>query len=157
MIRPRFVPAAALALAVAACLPASIRPSPTPSAAPTPLPTLPPAPTPSATPPRPTPTPGPSFTLYTVKGGDTLTSIAHRFETSARSIAYWNRDQYPSLDPESADYRPNRIERGWVLRLLPGQEYVPPPDDGETGESPTPSPPDDEYESLPPGSPTLAP
>jgi hypothetical protein len=84
-----------------------------------------------------------------VKAGDTLTGLGRQFKTSGRSIAYWNRDQYPTLDPESADYAPDNLQRGWVLRILPGQEYVPPPDDGETGEEPTPSPPD-EYESLPP-------
>ena len=68
----------------------------------------------------------------------------------ARSIAYWNRDEYPSLDPESANYRPNVLQRGWVLEILPGQEYVPPPDDGETGEQATPTPDDSEdYEPLP--------
>ena len=88
--------------------------------------------------------------LYTVARGDTLTSIARRHRTSGRSIAYWNRDEYPSLDPESADYRPNVLQRGWVLKILPGQEYVPPPDDGETGEQATPTPDDSEdYEPLP--------
>ena len=57
-------------------------------------------------------------------------AIARRHRTSGRSIAYWNRDEYPSLDPESANYRPNVLQRGWVLKILPGQEYVPPPDDG---------------------------
>jgi hypothetical protein len=143
------------ALLLAACLPASIRPTPTPS--PTPTPTATPSPTPTPTPGPPTPTPGPSFTLHTVRRGDTLISIARKYDTDGRSVAYWNRDQYPSLDPESADYQPNRLERGWVLRVLPGQQYVPPPDDGETGESPTPSPPDDEYETLPPEEATAAP
>jgi hypothetical protein len=37
-----------------------------------------------------------------------------------------------------------------VLKILPGQEYVPPPDDGETGEEATPTPDDSEdYEPLP--------
>ena len=81
-----------------------------------------------------------------MRRGDTLTGIARRYGTSGRSIAYWNRDQYPSLDPESANYDPNALQRGWVLRVLPGEEYVPPPDDGETGESPTPSPGEEEYE-----------
>ena len=141
------VAAALAAVALAGCLPASIRPTPVPPPTPSPTaaPTAPPTPTP--TPAEPTPTPGPSFTLHTVRRGDTLTSIARRYGTSGRSIAYWNRDQYPSLDPESADYDPNDLERGWVLRVLPGEEYAPPPEEGETGESPTPSPPDDEYET----------
>jgi hypothetical protein len=140
--------AALVAAAVAGCLPASIRPTPVPPPTPTPSVAPSPSPTPAPTPAEPTPTPGPSFTMHTVRRGETLTSIARRYGTSGRSIAYWNRDQYPSLDPESPDYAPNRLERGWVLRVLPGEEYAPPPDEGETGESPTPSPPDDEYETA---------
>ena len=65
---------------------------------------------------RPTPTPGPSFATYKVKKGDTISSIAKKFKTSVQSIAYWNRVTYPSLDPESAKYRPDRLEVGWVLQ-----------------------------------------
>jgi hypothetical protein len=133
--------ALALALVAGACLPASIRPTPTPPPTPTPTPSPPPTPTPTPAPP--TPTPGPTFVIHRVVRGDTLIRIARRYDTSPRSIAYWNRDTYPTLDPESAKYDPDGLERGWRLRLLPGQEYVPPPDDGETGESPTPSPPDE--------------
>jgi LysM domain-containing protein len=137
-----------LALAVAACLPASVRPPAPPPATPTPTPTAPPTPTP--TPGPPTPTPGPSFALYTVKSGDTLTSIARRFKTDGRSIAYWNRDTYPGLDPESAGYRPDAIKVGWVLRILRGQAYVSPPDDGETGDQSTPTPDDsNDFEPTP--------
>ena len=50
-------------------------------------------------PPRRRPTPGPTFELYTVKRGDTLTSIAKRFKTDARSIAYWNRGRVPVAGP----------------------------------------------------------
>ena len=66
---------------------------------------------------RPTPTPGPSFTTYKVKKGDTI--VVDRARSSRRasqSIAYWNRVTYPSLDPESAKYRPDRLEVGWVLQ-----------------------------------------
>jgi peptidoglycan/xylan/chitin deacetylase (PgdA/CDA1 family) len=52
--------------------------------------------------------------------GDSLLSIARRFNTSARSIAFWNRDTYPSLDPDSKNYSPNNIQVGWRLRLQPG-------------------------------------
>ena len=81
---------------------------------------------------RPTPTPEPSPTSYTVGAGDTLTSIARRFATTARSIAFWNRARYPSLDPESGDYAPDRIEIGWTLTIIPGvvvdeTETTPPP------------------------------
>lgn len=140
---------AAVLLLAAGCLPAAVRPTPMP--VPTPTPTPSPSPTPSPTPGPPTPTPGPTFLLHTVVRGDTLTSLARRYATSGRSIAYWNRDQYPSLDPESADYNPNNLKRGWVLRILPGQEYAPPPDDGETGEQVSPTPDDfEDYESESP-------
>ncbi len=75
---------------------------------------------PSASFTRPTPTPEPSFATYTVVPGDTLTSIAKRFATTPRSIAYWNRPTYPSLDPESPAYEPDRIEVGWTLAIVPG-------------------------------------
>ncbi len=143
----RIILAIFLLVALGACLPASIRPTPTPIPTPTPTPTAPPTPTP--TPGPPTPTPAPTFLLHKVVSGDTLTGLGRRYKTTGRSIAYWNRDQYPTLDPESADYAPNNLQRGWVLRILPGQQYVPPPGDGETGEEPTPTPPD-EYESMPP-------
>lgn len=91
-------------------------------------------PTPGASPSftRPTPTPEPSPISYTVGAGDTLTSIARRFATTARSIAFWNRARYPSLDPESGDYAPDRIEIGWRLTIIPGlvvdeTELTPPP------------------------------
>ena len=119
-----------LAVSLAACLPPSVRPTPTPGPTPTPSPT--PLPTPSPTPAPPTPTPAPTFAQYTVVRGDTLLSIAKRFQTTGRSIAYWNRDRYPGLDPESADYDPDTLQRGWVLMILPGQEYHPPMDEGET-------------------------
>lgn len=138
----------AVLVVTAGCLPAAVRPTPAP--APTPTPTAPPPPTPSPTPGPPTPTPAATFLLHAVVRGDTLTSLARRYKTSGRSIAYWNRDLYPSLDPESAGYQPNNLKRGWVLRILPGQEYAAPPDDGETGEQATPTPNDEDVESPSP-------
>jgi hypothetical protein len=85
---------------------------------------------------RPTPTPQPSFFAYVVKRGDTLTSIARRYRTTARSIAFWNRAQHPSLDPDSPSYAPNRIELGWILLLVPDLELDP----EELGPEPTPQP-----------------
>lgn len=83
--------------------------------------------------------PAPTFATYTVRGGDTLTSLAKRFETTLESLAYWNRARYPSLDPESPAYRPDRIEVGWQLSYIPGTvvdpENLPP-----ASESPTPEP-----------------
>lgn len=128
------------------CLPASVRPTPTPDPTPTPTPS--PAPTPTPTPGPPTPTPGPSFEVYTVKRGDTLISIARAFRTDGRSIAYWNRDAYPTLDPESAGYDPDTVRVGWALRILRGAAYEPPEDDGESGELHTP-PPEEEEEETP--------
>ena len=117
-------PAALLvfAAAVAGCLPEGAGPGASPAVAAgsptsTPGPTG-PTPVPSFV--RPTPTPLPPFTTYVVKRGDTLTSIARKFKTTGRSIAYWNRVAHPSLDPESAHYDPNSIRRGWVLVLIPG-------------------------------------
>jgi hypothetical protein len=112
-----------LAAAVAGCLPPVVGPagsttgsaaavSPTPSPAPT-------GPTPSPSFVRPTPTPMPTFMTYVVKAGDSLNTIAHRFNTKARSIAFWNRAAYPSLDPESSKYAPNSIRIGWTLVLIP--------------------------------------
>jgi hypothetical protein len=77
-------------------------------------------PTPVPTFARPTPSPGPTFRPYEVKPGDSLNSIARRFETDGRSIAWWNRGFYPSLDPESPDYAPNTIRVGWMLVIQPG-------------------------------------
>ena len=110
-------------LIVAACLPDAVGPNaashspgqPTPTTRPTPSgPTL----VPTFVPP--TPTPGPTFFTYVVVRGDTLIKIAKRYKTTDRSIAFWNRGTYPSLNPQSSKYQPNRIEIGWVLALIPG-------------------------------------
>ena len=106
---------------------ATAPPTPTPS----PTPTTSPAPSPTFV--RPTPTPLPTFTSYTVASGDSLNTIAHKFRTTARSLAWWNRGTYPTLDPESAAYAPGHIEVGWVLTLLPGTVV-------DDANPPTPSP-----------------
>jgi hypothetical protein len=113
--------------------PASLPPA-TPGPSPSPIAVAPPTPTPSPTP-RPSPTP----LVYTVKPGDSLLSIAKRFKTTGRSIAYWNRARYPSLDPDSPKYNPDRIEVGWILTFTPGVKI------------------DAGIESPPPGSPSAAP
>jgi len=82
-------------------------------------PSVPTSPTPRPTIVPPTPTPAPTFFVYAVKSGDSLNSIAHRFGTTARSIAFWNRSTYPSLDPDSATYRPGLLKLGWTLFLIP--------------------------------------
>jgi hypothetical protein len=60
-----------------------------------------------------------------VKAGDTLVAIADRFGTDVLSLAFWNREAHPSLDPDSAEYRPNRIEVGWILQLVPDVKVDP--------------------------------
>lgn len=89
---------------------------------------------------RPTPMPSPTFLAYEVRSGDSLTSIARLFGTTARSIAYWNRDRYPSLDPDSETYEPNRIEIGWTLLLIP-TEVVAEDDLPDATPAPTHAPP----------------
>jgi len=150
-VRPRWPPAI-LALAVAAavvaagCLPAE---APGASSAPGPS-----GPTPRPSFVAPTPTPAPTFAIYTVTRGDSLNSIADRYGTSARSIAYWNRDTYPSLDPEGPGYKPNLLKVGWTLRIIPHAEFdeqtLPEPS-GLQGTPPSPKPTDDEieYEDTP--------
>ncbi|HEV8488842.1 MAG TPA: polysaccharide deacetylase family protein [Candidatus Limnocylindrales bacterium] len=99
-------------------------------------------PEPSRTFVRPTPTPVPTPLTYFVKSGDSLNSIADEFGTTARSIAFWNRDRYPSLDPESEQYAPDRIGVGWTFSLIPNAVYD---EDAEpslppTAASPSPAP-----------------
>jgi LysM repeat protein len=94
---------------------------------------------------RPTPTPAPTFMTYVVKSGDSLNTIAHRYGTTARSIAFWNRGTYPSLDPEAAGYRPDVIRLGWPLVLIPNVKF-----DEQTLPGPTPNPTDpSEADPLP--------
>ncbi len=67
----------------------------------------------------PTPTPAPTFLVYVVVAGDNLNIIARHFGTTARSIAFWNRATYPSLDPLSSGYRPDIVRIGWTLLVVP--------------------------------------
>jgi peptidoglycan/xylan/chitin deacetylase (PgdA/CDA1 family) len=128
--RSRFVAvlplAVAMAVALVGCAPSG---SPSPSVSPSPTSASPgtggASPSTGASPrPSPSPSPAPSATpvAYVVRSGDTLFSIARRFDTTARSIAFWNRDTYPSLDPDAPDYEPDRIVVGWTLDVWPGQE-----------------------------------
>lgn len=131
-------------LAVTACDLSVREPSATP-------PSLAPVPSASASPSfvRPTPMPQATFMVYVVASGDTLSSIADTFGTSAQSLAYWNRATYPSLDPDSSNYDPNTIQAGWTLVLLPFAEVdpedLPPPSEAPSeseyvSESASPSP-----------------
>jgi hypothetical protein len=101
------------------------------------VPPLPTGPTPVPSFVRPTPTPAPTFLAYVVKAGDNLDKIAHRFGTTGRSIAYWNRGTYPSLDPEAPGYSPNLVRVGWTLLLIPKVVV-----DEQTLAEPTPNPTD---------------
>lgn len=132
----------AAVLVVGACVPepdgGSAPPSGAGPSAAVATPSTTPVPTgPSASPSfiRPTPLPSPTFFVYLVRAGDTLSSIGRRFSTNAFSLAVWNRDAYPSLDPDSAGYAPDRIQVGWQLRLIPGKLV-----DEEELLRPTPSP-----------------
>jgi len=115
---------------VAACVPTPANrpsptpPGPTPVATPTPVPT-PAGPTPTPSFIRPTPTPLPTFLNYVVKSGDNLETIARVHGTDIPSLSFWNRTKYPSLDPDSPAYRPNRIEVGWILDLIPNVKVDP--------------------------------
>jgi LysM domain len=91
----------------------------------------------------PTPTPLPTFLIYVVKPSDSLLSIAKRLRTTGRSLAYWNRATYKNLDPDSPGYAPDKIQVGWKLRYLPGQQTngqdeMASPDVAEPSESPPP-------------------
>jgi hypothetical protein len=118
----------AIALLLMACVPEPTnRPSPTGGVAvstPTLIPT-PAGPTPTPSFVRPTPTPQPTFLVYTVVSGDSLEKIAKHFGTTGRSIAYWNRATYASLDPDSGSYRPDYLKLGWMLRVIPHVEVDP--------------------------------
>jgi hypothetical protein len=97
---------------------------------------------------RPTPTPLPTFLVYSVVRGDNLGTIAKRFGTTARSIAFWNRATYPTLDPEGTDYRPNVLQVGWTLVLIPNavfdEQTLPEPSDLVTPSSEEPGPTDED-------------
>lgn len=99
---------------------ASAAPATQPPASPTPA-----TPSPSLIFTRPTATPQPTFLAYRVRTGDTITSIAREHDTTVRSIGYWNRTTYPSLDPDSSRYNPDTLRVGWTLLLIPGAEVDP--------------------------------
>ncbi len=105
-------PAASTSIAPPASAPGSAAPSGSPAAG-------------ADRPYRPTPAPAPTLTAYVVRVGDTLAELAARFGTTVDSLAYWNRARYPTLDPESRTYAPNRIEIGWRLDYVPGQVVDP--------------------------------
>ena len=140
----RLVAGSAVVILVAGCglgdLPArssvsSEGPSSAPSA--TPVPSVSPSRSPGPTA-APTPSPLPSAFVYVVKTNDSLVNLGHRFKTTGRSIAYWNRKAYPSLDPDKPTYNPNLLEIGWRLTIYPG--LIDNDGNGLPDASPTPAP-----------------
>jgi peptidoglycan/xylan/chitin deacetylase (PgdA/CDA1 family) len=116
--------------------------SPSPAAAASP--SLPATPGASPTFGYPTPSPEPTFAAVRVRVGDSLTTIATAYRTTPRSIAWWNRGTYPSLDPESPGYDPNDLKPGWILVLIPGtivdEENPPSPSPAPATPQPSPTP-----------------
>jgi hypothetical protein len=88
----------------------------------------------------------PTFLVYVVAAGDSLNTIAHKHGTTARSIAFWNRATYPSLDPESSGYKPGLLQVGWTLMVIPNavfdEQELPEPSE-LIGPQPTPTPSDE--------------
>ena len=141
----RLVAGSAVVILVAGCglgdLPArssgsSEGPSSAPSASPVPSASPSGSPGPTA---APTASPQPSAFVYVVKANDSLVNLGHRFKTTGRSIAYWNRKAYPSLDPDKPTYNPNHLEIGWRLTIYPG--LIDNDGNGLPDASPTPAPP----------------
>ena len=108
-------PAASPSVSASALPPGGATWSPTPSASDAP-PSITPAPTASQT----------TGTTYTVRPGDSLSSIARAYGTTVEQLQAWNGERYPSLVTN-----PNVIEPGWVL-VVSGDPHVTP--------IPTPSP-----------------
>lgn len=125
--RAGLFPSLLTAILLAACVPqpsgptgspadgGGVSPDPTVSASPS-------GPTPRPTFIRPTPTPLPTFLVHIVAPGESLTAIARRYGTTTFSISVWNRERYPTLDPLSEAYAPDRIQVGWRLELIPFAE-----------------------------------
>lgn len=59
-----------------------------------------------------TPAPGPQPTYYTVRKGNSLSTIGGRFGVSVDQLVNWNAGKYPSLKSNR-----NLIYPGWVLRV----------------------------------------
>jgi peptidoglycan/xylan/chitin deacetylase (PgdA/CDA1 family) len=116
----------AATLLLAACAPA-VSPSPSPresaseqpSAAETPFGTILPSEVESS---EPSPTAAPTGTTYTVRGGDTLSSISRAWGTTVQQLQAWNESSHPSLVTD-----PNTLVVGWILTVAdePGTTPVP--------------------------------
>jgi len=75
-------------------------------------------------------------TLYTVRRGDTLASIARAYATTTRQLQAWNSDRYPSLASN-----PNAIEPGWELVVSGDPNVTPRPTPTVAPATPRPTPP----------------
>ena len=144
---PRFPILLALLVVVSACTSTadpSTTPSPTArppgggtfSPEPSVSPTGTPSPDPGASPtaePSPTPLSG---TTYTVRAGDSLSSIARAYGTTTAQLQAWNSARYPSLAANA-----NTIEPGWVLIVSGDPNVTPRPAPATPPATPTPAPP----------------
>jgi len=61
-------------------------------------------------------------TRYTVRAGDTLSSIARAWGTSVAQLQAWNSTSYPSLVAD-----PNTLQAGWILVVAGDPETTPLP------------------------------
>ncbi len=82
----------------------------------------------------PSATAGPSGTTYTVRGGDTLSSIARSWGTTVQQLQAWNVATYPSLGSD-----PNTLQAGWILTVAGDPGTTPLPTAAPTV-APTPPP-----------------
>jgi peptidoglycan/xylan/chitin deacetylase (PgdA/CDA1 family) len=73
-----------------------------------------------------------------VAGGDTLFSIARRFDAALSDLQAWNADRYPSLLTD-----PGTLEAGWELVVAQSPGVTPRP-------TPAPTPPNSPRPSVPP-------
>jgi peptidoglycan/xylan/chitin deacetylase (PgdA/CDA1 family) len=122
-------PAASPSVSATALPPGGATLSPTPSAS-----DAPPSATASATPaPTATQTTG---TTYTVRPGDSLSSIARAYGTTVEQLQAWNGDRYPSLVTN-----PNVIEPGWVLIVSGDPDVTPIPTPSPAPATPRPTSP----------------
>ena len=74
-------------------------------------------------------------TLYTVQGGDTLSSIARDWGTTIAQLQEWNAQRYPTLATD-----PNRLQAGWQLIVSGNPSATPIPTQVVTPAPATPRP-----------------
>ncbi|MBA3687237.1 MAG: polysaccharide deacetylase family protein [Chloroflexi bacterium] len=127
----------AVVLLMAACAP-GVSPSPSqtlsasaqPSPGETPFGTLLPSEVESV---PPTATGSPAGTTYTVRAGDSLSSIARVWGTTVQQLQAWNAVSHPSLVTD-----PNTLQAGWILTVAGDPGTTPLPTAAPTV-APTPS------------------